>query len=56
MPKNTCRFTETEVARAIRAADRAGQRVSTIQISRDGEVTIHVAKEQPESEEEKTGA
>jgi hypothetical protein len=38
------RFSEREVARAIRAADRAGQRVSAIHIDRDGQVTLCVAK------------
>jgi hypothetical protein len=38
------RFRETEVARAIRAADRAGQQISTITIDRDGQVTLQVAR------------
>ena len=45
------RFQEREVARAIRAADRAGQQISTITIATDGQVTLQVAK-RPEAQEQ----
>ena len=53
MPKTPCRFTETEIARAIRAADRVGLRVTTINIDRDGQVRLNVEKqiEEPASPE-----
>ena len=57
MPKNPCRFKEVEVARALRAAERAGQHVSTIHIGSDGEVTLHVAqRDTKETEERPTAA
>lgn len=42
MPQRKVRFQESELGRAIRAASKSGQRVETIHISREGEVTIHV--------------
>jgi hypothetical protein len=51
------RFRETEVARAIWAADRAGQQISTITIDRDGQVTLQVEKRPVnETEEQPTAA
>lgn len=50
MAKGKLRFHELELARAIRAADRAGQQVTTIHIDRDGEVRLNVQRRQ-EAEE-----
>jgi hypothetical protein len=50
------RFRETEVARAIRAADRAGQQISTITIDRDGQVTLQVEKRPADENEERPSA
>jgi hypothetical protein len=50
------RFQERELTRAIRAADRAGQQVSTIHIDRDGQVTLQVARRSEQTEEQPTAA
>jgi hypothetical protein len=50
------RFQEREVARAIRAADRAGQQISTITIATDGQVTLQVEKRSADKTEETVNA
>jgi hypothetical protein len=52
MSKGPTRFREVEVARALRAAARAGRDVDEIHIDRDGQVTLRVAKRQADKTEE----
>jgi hypothetical protein len=55
-PAKAVRFRELEVARAIRAADRAGQEVSAIHIDRDGQVTLQVAQRETKEPEQQSTA
>lgn len=43
------RFQERELARAIRAIDKAGQEVRAVHIDNNGEVTLNIVK-RPEDE------
>jgi hypothetical protein len=43
MSKAPVRFREVEVARALRAADRAGRQVNSIHIDNNGQVTLEIA-------------
>ncbi|HEY2230550.1 MAG TPA: hypothetical protein VGI22_22975 [Xanthobacteraceae bacterium] len=55
MAKAQLRFREVEIARALRAAARAGREVTAISISKTGEVSLQIATPR-EAEERPTAA